>query len=178
MSGPLTPSGTLRAEIDRADGITGTWSFVVSADVPGAPPLVFNELITFDGGGGLTETNSLQNANSGLNPFAPPQASITCSEGHGNWRTTPSGKRVATTFRQLLFAGPGTSEADYGPILFPGQHIGVATIQERLNRRRDGNSEVLEGRFTIQFRNLQGVVLFSGSGTVEGRRVPIEPLMP
>jgi hypothetical protein len=173
----LTVGDSVRADTEGQRHLAGTWIITVTPALPpGVPPLTFTEMITFEVGGGLTETNTVLNPQSGASPILPPPATgLTGSDGHGNWKRVSGDHEFAYTFRKLLFAGPVTDPV-FGPVLFTGQHIGAFTAQALFSIRREGENEVLEGTFTAQFRNLQDAVVGTASGTFTGRRLAVEPL--
>jgi hypothetical protein len=161
------------AQDHRSENITGTWLFTVTGDAPapGVPGPVFTELMTFNGVGGLTETNGIFHANSASNPFLPPPIQLNASDGYGTWAVAGRPQIFATTFQKLMFAGPTTAGS-----LFPGQHIGFAKVRELLNLDSSGKTEMLTGKFELEVTDLAGNVVFASGGTVQGTRVAVEPL--
>jgi hypothetical protein len=86
--------------------------------------------------------------------------------------------QFALTFKRFLFAGANTSTALYGPF-FPGQNIGVNTVQAVGTLHTGIGGDTLSGSFTnqfVNFVNLDGTPVFSGSGTFSATRLGIEPL--
>ena len=86
------------------------------------------------------------------------------------------------TFKQLLFAGPNTPTALYGTF-YPGQNIGLGTVQAIDVLEHTKNGDRLTGDFTGQNTRLppplgDGQQVFAGSGKVTLSRVAIEPLAP
>lgn len=179
----FTSTGSARDHDDRSQDqwskhISGTWNFTVSPELPpGVPPFTFSEFITFEVGGGLTETNTLLHANSAASLLLPPPVTgITGSEGHGNWRPGEDPRQIVVTFQKFVFAGPGVTEALDVEVQFSGQHVGRFTGQAVLTLRRENGHELLEGTFTGQFHNIEEVNVFPAGGTLIGRRMRIEPL--
>jgi hypothetical protein len=160
-------------------GIAGTWIITVTVNTsPGAPPFVFTDLIALNSGGTLTGASSTFNAHTSESPFLPAPLVVDTSDAYGTW--SPEGddsNQFALTFRRFLFAGANTSTALYGPF-FPGQNVGVNTVEAVGTFHTGKNGDSLNGSFTNQFVNLNGEVVFAGSGTFAATRLKIEPLMP
>jgi hypothetical protein len=173
----LMSGSHVRAQTERSRQLTGTWIVTVSPDLPpGVPPLTFTEFLTFDAGGGLTETNTILHPQSAASPLLPPPATgLTGSDGHGVWKNVPGEHNYAYTFQKLLFAGPVVDPV-WGPILFIGQHVGRFSAQALFSLHEEADGEGLEGRFTAQFRNVQGAVVSTASGRFVGERMTVEPL--
>jgi hypothetical protein len=169
-------SGAQAQAADR--NIVGTWVVTVTVNTPpGAPPFVFTDLIAFNSGGTLTAASSTFNAHTSENPHLPPPLVADTSDGYGAWKPVgDDANQFALTFKRFLFAGANTSTALYGPF-FPGQNIGVNTVQAVGTLHTGIGGDTLSGSFTNQFVNLDGtVVVFSGSGTFSATRLGIEPL--
>ena len=160
-------------------GIAGTWVVTVTVNTPqGAPPFVFTDVIAFNSGGTLTGASSAFNAHTSENPFLPAPLVVDTSDAYGTW--SPEGddsNHFALTFRRFLFAGANTSTALYGSF-FPGQNVGVNTVEAVGTFHTGKNGDSLTGSFTNQFVNLNGEVAFAGNGTFTATRLGIEPLMP
>jgi hypothetical protein len=160
-------------------GIAGTWVVTVTVNTPpGAPPFVFTDVIAFNSGGTLTGASSAFNAHTSENPFLPAPLVVDTSDAYGTW--SPEGddsNQFALTFRRFLFAGANTSTALYGSF-FPGQNVGVNTVEAVGTFYTGKNGDSLTGSFTNQFVNLNGEVVFAGSGTFAATRLKIEPLAP
>jgi hypothetical protein len=158
-------------------GIAGTWIITVTVNTsPGAPPFVFTDLIALNSGGTLTGASSAFNAHTSENPFLPAPLVVDTSDAYGTW--SPEGddsNRFALTFRRFLFAGASTSTALYGPN-FPGQNVGVNTVEAVGTFHTGENGDSLTGSFTNQFVNLNGEAVFAGNGTFTATRLGIEPL--
>jgi hypothetical protein len=160
-------------------GIAGTWTVTVTVNTPpGAPPFVFTDVIAFNSGGTLTGASSAFNAHTSENPFLPAPFVVDTSDAYGTW--SPEGddsNQFGLTFRRFLFAGANTSTTLYGPF-FPGQNVGVNTVEAVGTFHTGKNGDSLMGSFTNQFVNLNGEVVFAGSGTFAATRLGIEPLTP
>lgn len=138
-------------------GLLGSWQVDVTptaGSVCGGPtvpvPPSFTELVTFDAGGGFHETNSDLNWN--LRPLFPGlQASA--SDGLGTW--TKRGTRAYVKFRKLLFNSTGT-------------YIGIVTVQDILE---EPQQDRLSGKFTIQFKFLDGSPSVCASGDFAGELI-------
>jgi hypothetical protein len=168
----LTPSSPVKA--DTAESIIGTW--IVTATVntpPGAPPLVLAELASFNPGGTFIDTISIAHSSQNpffSGPFAP--LAVDFSDALGTWKQVGDSNQFALTFKRLLFAGANTPPTVYGFNLFPGQHVGLATIQGVVTVQQD----TAMGQFTFQLTNLAGQEVLRASGMVSATRLKIEPL--
>ncbi len=84
----------------RFEKVVGTWLFTIDFGPNGPPP--FRELMTYNEGGTLVETNTTLNPHSALNPTSP--LPLNGSDGHGTWQRV--GKDTITfTLHKLLFCG-------------------------------------------------------------------------
>ncbi len=172
----ILPESTRKARAQDGGGtIVGTWVFTSTLNTPpGAPPFVFTELGSFIPGGIFIDTFSLKNS---ANPFVPPPVAVDFSDKFGTWRQVgDDSNQFAITFKEFLFAGADTPTALYGPILFPGQNVGVATIEAVATLHSGAGGDTITGPFTFQLTNLQGTVVGSGSGTFSATRLQIQPL--
>jgi hypothetical protein len=160
-------------------GIAGTWIVTVTVNTPpGAPPFVFTDVIAFNSGGTLTGASSAFNAHTSENPFLPAPLVVDTSDAYGTW--SPEGddsNQIALTFRRFLFAGANTSTALYGSF-FPGENVGVNTVQAVGTFHTGSEGDSLAGSFTNQLVNLGGTNVFAGNGTFSATRLEIEPLAP
>jgi hypothetical protein len=138
-------------------GIAGTWIVTVTVNTPpGAPPFVFTDVIAFNSGGTLTGASSAFNAHTSENPFLPAPLVVDTSDAYGTW--SPEGdnsNQIALTFRRFLFAGANTSTALYGSF-FPGENVGVNTVQAVGTFHTGSEGDSLTGSFTNQLVNLGG----------------------
>ena len=170
----LVPKSHVSAQ-DQQGSIVGTWINTATINTPpGAPPFVFTELATFNPGGTFLDTFALDHDSA--NPFVPPPLAVDFSDKLGTWKQVGDANQFAVTFKEFLFAGPNTPTADYGPILFPGQDVGMANVEAVVTLHTDAGADTLTGPFTFQLTNLQGTVVFAGSGTVSATRLKIQPL--
>jgi hypothetical protein len=160
-------------------GIAGTWIVTVTVNTPpGAPPFVFTDVIAFNSGGTLTGASSAFNAHTSENPFLPAPLVVDTSDAYGTW--SPEGddsNQIALTFRRFLFAGANTSTALYGSF-FPGENVGVNTVQAVGTFHTGSEGDSLAGSFTNQLVNLGGTNVFAGNGTFSATRLEIDPLAP
>lgn len=156
--------------------IAGTWIVTVTVNTPpGAPPFIFTDLITLNSGGTLTAGSSTFNAHTSENPFLPSPLVVDTSDGYGAWKSQgDDSNQFALTFRRFLFAGANTPTALYGSF-FPGQNVGVNKVEAVGTFHTGKNGDSLTGSFTNQFVNLNGEVVFAGSGTFTATRLGIEP---
>lgn len=160
-------------------GVVGTWVVTVTVNTPpGAPPFVFTDIIALHADGILTAASSAFNAHTSENPYLPAPLVVDTTDAYGSWKTADGDPdQFAITFNRFLFAGANTSKAFYGSF-FPGQNVGVNAVQAIGTLHTGQNGDSLTGSFTNQFVNLQGQVVFAGSGTFTGARLKIEPLTP
>lgn len=155
--------------------IVGTWVFTTTVNTPpGAPPFVFTELAAFNPGGTYSDAHAI--AFNSENPFVPPAVAVNSSDAYGSWKRLGNSNRFATTHKRLLFAGVNTPAELYGPF-FPGQNVGVLTVEIVLTLQAGADGDTLQGPFTAQFANLGGQVVFATSGRVFAKRLKIEPLV-
>jgi len=162
-----------------SQNITGTWVVTVTVNTPpGAPPFVFTDMIAFNSGGTLTAASSTFNPHTSENPLLPAPLVVDTSDGYGAWKSQgDDSNQFALTFRRFLFAGADTPTALYGSF-FAGQNVGVNTVEAVGTFHTGKNGDSLTGSFTNQFVNLNGEVVFAGSGTFAATRLKIEPLAP
>jgi len=177
----MTPSSPATAGDDEGGGFVGSWigtlTFTAPPDLAGVTVTI---LVNFNRGGTLTGTDGTAHSSQ----LPPGPFTVDLSDYFGPW--VPIGrsnsKRLALTFKQLLFAGPNTPTAIYGTF-YPGENIGLTTVQavDTLEHTEDGDR--LTGDFTGQFTRLppplgDGKQVAAVAGTVSFSRVAIEPLMP
>jgi hypothetical protein len=158
-----------------ADGlsIVGTWLVTTTPDVPpGTLPFSYAELVSLNPGGTLVDTHAI--AHGAELAFLPPAVAVDSSDAFGIWQQAGT-NQIATTHKRLLFAGPNTPPALYGPSL-PGQHVGFESVQTMLTIQWDADGETLSGPFAVQFANLSGQVVFADSGTVVFKRLKLQRL--
>lgn len=156
------------------ESVIGTWIGSVTLDTPpAAPPFIFMDLLSFNRGGTVIGTNGI--SHSAQNPFVPPPLAVDLSDYFGTWVAIGDSHQIAVTLKRLLFAGAKTPTAVYGTF-FPGQHVGVASIQGVGTFQPTPNGDNIVGRVTFQLVNVSGQVVFAGSGTVALGRVGIEPM--
>lgn len=166
-------SSHVKADDDEHEGIVGTW--IITAALPGNPPLVWPELFVINPGGTTTSTSSHLSAHFSGNPFSPPRLALDFSDRYGAWKQLGDTNQFAFTYKQFIFAGANTSKELYGPF-FVGQRVGTATMQMVATLQHDDDGDTLAGTVTKQDRNLRGEVVSRGSGTFSGKRLEIEPL--
>jgi hypothetical protein len=160
------------------DNIAGMWIVTVTVKTPpGAPAFVFTDLIAFNSGGTLTTVSSTFNAHTSENALLPTTAlQVDTSDGYGAWRSQGDDSgQFALTFSRFLFAGANTSSA-YGPFIL-GQYIGINTVEAVGTLQTSESGDSLVGSFTNQFVNLNGQIVFAGSGTFSATRFKIKPLV-
>jgi len=163
---------------DEGGSIVGTWINTVTVNTPpGAPPFVFTELVSFNPGGTIIDTFSIAHSSQNpflVGPFAPLAADF--SDGFGTWKQLgDESNQFAGTFKRLIFAGASTPTAVYGSF-YPGQNVGVGTVQFVATLQRGQNGDALTIPFTFQLTNLSGQVVLAASGTASATRLKIESL--
>jgi hypothetical protein len=119
-----------------SNALTGGWKVRVTSNDPGVP--AFDELITFDAGGGLVETNNLF-PNTFFNQNASP--------GHGSWRFDRRNK-YSFTFIKLLFN------------LRTNEPIGTLTVRGVITLR---TPSMWEGPANVTIEDPNGNVILRGS---------------
>jgi len=176
----MTPSSPATADDDEGGGFVGSWIGTVTVDTPpGFPPFVFADLVNVNRGGILTGTNG--NAHFSQNPFLPPVDRVDASDFFGSWE--PVGhNQLAGTNKWLLFLGPksppdpavtavwcpGTTCAP-GP--FPGQNIGLATLQGVTTLEHTKSGDTLTGPWTVQLTDLKDNVVATHTGILSFSRI-------
>ncbi len=168
------PRSHVKAQ-NQQGSIVGTWIITATVNTPpGAPPFVFTELASFNPGGIFIDTFSLDH--NSANPFVPPPLAVDFSDKFGTWEEVGDSGQFAITFKEFLFAGANTPTTLYGPIFFPGQNVGVATVEAVATLQTTGSGQTLSGPFTFQLTNLQETVVGAGSGRFSATRLRIQPL--
>ncbi len=168
------PSLRVKADENQQGSIVGTWIVTSTINTPpGAPPFIFTELASFNPGGIFIDTFSLDH--NSANPFVPPPLAVDFSDKFGTWKEVGDTNQFAGTFKEFLFAGPNTPTAAYGSF-FPGQFVGVATVEFVATLQTGAAGDTITGPFTFQLTNLQGVTVFTGSGSFSATRLQIQPL--
>ncbi len=154
----LTPSSPVKA--DDSGSIVGTWINAVVVNTPSGPQPFATELISISPRGTFVSTISIAHSSQNpafsgpFNPFAPLRADF--SDAFGTYQELGS-NQFAVTFKRFIFAAANTSTV-YGSF-FPGQNVGVATVQAVATLQQD----TLTGPFTFQLTNLQGTVVLGAS---------------
>ena len=163
----------VKADGDQRGSIAGTWINTATINTPpGTPPFVFTELFSLNPGGTFIDTFSLDH--NSANPFVPPPLAVDFSVKFGTWKDVGDSE-FAVTFKEFLFAGANTPTALYGSF-FPGQNVGVGTVEAVATLQTGDGGDTLTGPFTFQLTNLQGTVVLAGSGTFSATRLKIQPL--
>lgn len=146
LVGAVLLTGEARASEERRQ-ITGSWEVTVFFTRPeGLPPV--NALYTFTAGGTM-----LMTADNDRRTIGP---------GHGVWMRTDE-DQVGVTFMRMRF-DPATAA-----------FIGTLKVRLVLNLRDDGDE--LSGPFDSDFFDRDGHLTGPAfAGTIEARRIQIEPL--
>jgi hypothetical protein len=164
---------------DQQGSIVGSWLVKVDVNTPAGPAPFATELASFNPGGTFVDAISI--AFSSQNPgFAGPLAplAVNFSDALGTWKPVgEDSNQFAATFKRFIFAGPNTptGPTGYGSF-FPGQNVGIATIEAVGTVQTGAGGDTAAGQFTFQLTNLQGTVVLAASGTFSATRVKIEPL--
>jgi hypothetical protein len=167
----LAPTSDARADEDQVGRIVGTWIGALSVN---NSSLVITTLVSFGAGGTAAGTNG--DPHNCQNPFVPPVLTVEASDYYGTWAPITGSNQIALTLKRLLFACSTTPAAIYGSS-FPGENIGLDSIQAVGTVRHSKNGDTLTGPVTFQLTNLSDQVVFAGSGTASFNRVTIEPLV-
>ncbi len=171
------PSSHVRAQ-NQQGSIVGTWIVAVAVNTPSGSQPLATELASFNPGGIFIDTISIAHSSQNpffTGPFAP--LAVDFSDAFGTWKQVgDDSNQFAITFKRFIFAGANTPTASYGPILFPGQNVGEATIEAVATLQTGAGGDTATGPFTFQLTNLQGTVVLGASGTFSATRLKIEPL--
>ena len=171
----FTPTTLVKADDERGESVVGTWIGTLTLNTPpGFPPFI--DLVSFHRGGTLTGTNGI--AHFSQITFGVPALQalqVDFSDFFGSWVVSDSSNQVSATFKRLLFAGPNTPTAIYGTF-FPGQNVGLVSIQAVGTLERATSGDRITASFTYELTNLNNQEVFAGDGTVSFGRVTIEPL--
>ena len=132
--------------------LLGAWNSVHNLPFP---PGSFRELISFDVGGAIHETNTFLHTASNLDfsMFGLP-STVNASDGIGGWKLSPTG--VQAVFRKLLF---DAAKTNFGDLLVTG------TV-----RVRNGTFQA-EWDIQVVNANSGAVMIDFGLGTSTGSRI-------
>src|SRR6266849_8791168 len=169
----LTPNSSVKADDNEQGGVVGSYLNTVTVNTPpGAPPLIFPELVAINPGGTFIDTLAIAHSSQNpffTGPFAP--LAVDFSDAIGTWKQVgDDSNQFAFTFKRFLFAGANTPAAAYGSF-FPGQNVGMATIEAVGTLQTSAAGQTLTGSFTFQLTNLQGAVVLTASGTFSATRL-------
>jgi len=165
-----TPASYVKADNDEGGSIVGSWIGPLSLD---NSPIPITELPSFSRGGTVAGTNTF--SHNCQNPSLPPVLAVEISDYFGSWAPMVGSNQIAITIKRLLFACANTPVGIYGPS-FPGQNVGLLSIQAVGTIQHTKDGDTLTGPVTFQLTNLFNQVVFAGSGTASLTRVTIEPL--
>jgi len=159
---------------NQQGSVVGTWIVSVNVDTPGGPVPLATEFVSFGPGGIFTDAISI--AFNAENPaFAGTPLAANFSDAFGSWKPVGDASQFAATFKRFIYAAPDSPTAAYGSF-FPGQNVGVATIEAVGAIRSSSGGQVLAGSFTFQFTNLGGAVVLAGTGSFTATPLKIQPL--
>jgi hypothetical protein len=168
------PRSHVKADDNQQGSIVGTWFNTVLLNTPSGSVPFLTELVSFNPGGTLINTNSINfNAQNPALTGTPLAANF--SDAYGTWKQVEDSNQFAITFKGFIFAGANTPTAVYGSF-FPGENVGVFTVEAVATLQTTASGQTLTGPFTNQVANLQGMVVFAGSGTFSATRLQIQPL--
>jgi hypothetical protein len=162
----LTPTARVKADDDQDGGIVGTW--IGSLSLNGSS-IVITELPSFGGGGTVRGTNTFSHNIPAARTYGRAKRLFR------SWAPIAGSSQIAITLKRLIFACPNTPVANYGQS-FPGQNVGIVSIQAVGTVQHTENGDTLTDPVTFQLTNLLDQVVFAGSGTASFTRVAIEPL--
>ena len=172
----LTPSSPVKA--DEGSSIVGTWINAVAVNTPSGSQPLATELASFNPGGTFADAISIAFSSQNpafTGPFAP--LAVNFSDGLGTWKQVgDDSNQFALTFKRFIFAGATTPTAYGAGPFFPGQNVGVATIEAVATLETGASGQTLTGPFTFQLTNLQGTVVLAARGTFSATRLQIQPL--
>jgi hypothetical protein len=166
----VTPTSQVKADDGENGNVVGSWIGTIN---PGTP-FAFTDLLSLNLGGTASGTNG--NAHNSQNTNAPPFARVDASDFFGSWEPIGHGQ-IAGTVKWLLFLGPNSPANTInlycppGLTCFPGQNIGVVTLETVATLQHTNSGDSLTGNYSIKYRNLSDVVVFSGSGMLSFSRI-------
>jgi hypothetical protein len=181
----LAPSSWVRAQNTQQQvSVVGSWVNTVLVNTPSGLEPFTTELLAINPGGTFVDTLTIAHSSqnpSFTGPFAP--LAVEFSDAIGTWQPVGDSNQIALTFQRFLFAGPNTPASDYptldGSPFFPGQYVGVATIEAVGTLHNTSNGQILSGTYTFQLTNLLGINVLPGAkGTFSATRIQIQPLAP
>ena len=181
----VTPSSPATADDDENGSVVGSWIGTLTFKTPpGLKGATFTILANFNRDGTLTGNDGTARSSQLPPELCPAPCPFAVDRGDyfGSWVPIGDSNQIALTFKQLLFAGRNTHTALYGTFFYPGQNIGLGTVQAIDVLEHTKNSDRLTGDFTGQNTRLppplgDGSLVVAASGTVSFSRVAIEPLM-
>ena len=172
----LVRNSRVKADDNEQGSVVGSYLNTVTVNTPpGAPPLIFPELVAINPGGTFIDTLAIAHSSQNpffTGPFAP--LAVDFSDAIGTWKPAGDSNQIAFTFKRFLFAGANTPTSAYGSF-FPGHNVGVATIEAVGTLQTGPTGQTLTGTFTFQLTNLQGTVVLPASGTFSAMRLEVEP---
>lgn len=171
---PLMPSWHVKAD-NQQGSVVGTWIATITVNTPSGPQPFATELASFNPGGTFTDAISI--AFNSENPaFTGTPLAVNFSDALGTWKQVGEDPtQVAMTFKRFLYAGPSTPAGVYGSF-FPGQNVGIATIDAVGTLQTSAVGQTISGQFTFQLADLAGNVVLPASGTFSAKRLEIQPL--
>jgi hypothetical protein len=135
------------ASDDDNTGLEGAWIGNVSST--GFP--LFQALYTFARGGGMVTSSSID--------LSPKSLS---TPGYGAWQRTAERERAfAFTFDTFVFDPQGNP---------------AGVVKSRATAVLDASGDTFTGVFKFDVFAPNGAIVFSGSGTHDGRRIRVEPV--
>jgi hypothetical protein len=161
----------VKADDSQQGNVVGAWINTVTVNTPSGPQPLATELITIGAGGTFIDTLTIAHSSQNpfyTGPFAP--LAVDFSDAIGTWKPAGDSNQFAFIFKRFLFAGANTPTADYGSF-FPGQNVGMATIEALGTLQTGPSGQTLSGSFTFQLTNLQGTVVLPASGTFSATRL-------
>ncbi len=136
-----------------SNDIAGSWRATVTPE--GGMP--FEALLTFSEGGGV-----IGSAQGDILLDAPPGVPPSATAVHGSWKRMAK-RNFLFTVRQIFYGADGSNQG--------GNKVRNSVV---LNP----NGTQINGQFQFDLYDADGIVVFSGNGSIQAVRIQIEPLTP
>jgi hypothetical protein len=175
----LATSSWVKAQNTQQGSVVGSWVSTVSVYTPSGLVPLATELLAINPGGTVVDTLTIAHSSqnpSFTGPFAPLAAEF--SDAIGTWQPVGNSNQIAFTLKRFIFAGPDTPNTPTTyEWTFPGQYVGVATIEAVGTLQTTAKGQILSGTYTFQLTNIQGTDVLKAMGTFSATRLQIQPLV-